>query len=237
MQLFFNPWLKWITIAILAYAYLGHYTSSENNKEDSALPDRLADVPISLPETDENSDSATHKIQRFIVNALTKNEQTKAFLKSAVTNAVEQKMSGQDLIVVAAQEQKRISYQDITYGEGPRASCADKISFHYEGKITGDITFIDTNSLSYPVSIVLGEGRIAPGLEAGLFNTQIGQVRQIAVPAELAYDHPNYKNDLVPKGKTVLFTVRILNILKNESNDITWTDYCRTLRQIANLEE
>jgi FKBP-type peptidyl-prolyl cis-trans isomerase SlyD len=66
------------------------------------------------------------------------------------------------------------------------------VSLNYTLTVDGEV--VDTSEGSEPIQFIQGEGQIIPGLEEGLYGLQVGDKRQIVVPAETGYGQPDPEN-------------------------------------------
>ncbi len=99
-------------------------------------------------------------------------------------------------------------YQDLTVGEGPAATAGNAVVVTYQGWIRtgqlfdqGTITDLDGQPL------VLGSGQVIPGFDAGIRGMQVGGVRKMVLPPELAYGAQG--NSAIPAGSILIFQVTL----------------------------
>lgn len=79
--------------------------------------------------------------------------------------------------------------------EGSRmAKSGDTVKVHYTGKLE-DGTVFDTSQEREPLEFTIGEGSIIPGFEEAVKGMQVGQSKEVNIPAHQAYGE--YREDLL----------------------------------------
>ena len=72
------------------------------------------------------------------------------------------------------------------------------IKLNYELKINGEV--VDNNIGADPIEFVYGAGDLIPGLESRIVDMNVGETREIKVPAAEAYGEYNEElSEVVPK--------------------------------------
>lgn len=101
---------------------------------------------------------------------------------------------------------------DLVEGEGPGAQAGDTVVVHYVGVRSEDGTEFDNSYDSgSPFPVVLGSGGVIQGWDEGLVGAQVGDRRQLDIPAELAYgDSP--RGDVIQAGDALTFVVDVMAI-------------------------
>lgn len=101
---------------------------------------------------------------------------------------------------------------DLVEGEGIEAQVGDTVVVHYVGVRTADgAEFDNSYDGGEPFPVVLGAGRVIPGWEEGLIGAQVGDQRQLDIPAELAYgDNP--RGEVIQPGDALTFVVDVVAI-------------------------
>jgi len=115
--------------------------------------------------------------------------------------------------------------EDLRPGVGELARSGMQLIVHYTGWL------YEPNALGYrgrkfdssrdrgqPFTFTLGEGRVIKGWEVGLVGVQVGGLRRLVIPPELAYGSRNVGNGLIPPNSTLVFEVELLGV---ESNIVT----------------
>ena len=115
--------------------------------------------------------------------------------------------------------------EDLRPGVGDLARSGMQLIVHYTGWL------YEPNALGYrgrkfdssrdrgqPFNFTLGEGRVIKGWEVGLVGMQVGGLRRLVIPPELAYGSRNVGNGLIPPNSTLVFEVELIGV---ESNIVT----------------
>lgn len=93
-------------------------------------------------------------------------------------------------------------------GSGQHPVATDTVTIHYSGKFIDGIEFDSSFARGKPATFLLG--RLIKGWQEALPLAGVGDVIEIAIPAELAYG-PRGKGP-IPGGATLLFTIKLLGI-------------------------
>ena len=101
---------------------------------------------------------------------------------------------------------------DITDGEGVGAAAGDLIAVHYVGVLSSDGTRFDGNFGSSPFSLTLGKGQVIKGWDEGLLGMKSGGMRQLDIPADLAYGDSG-SGDIIKPGAALSFVVEMVGII------------------------
>lgn len=101
---------------------------------------------------------------------------------------------------------------DITDGEGVGAVAGDLLAVHYVGVLSSDGTRFDGNFGSSPFSFTLGKGQVIQGWDEGLLGMKAGGMRQLDIPADLAYGDSG-SGDVIKPGAALSFVVEMTGII------------------------
>ncbi|MBJ7461801.1 MAG: FKBP-type peptidyl-prolyl cis-trans isomerase [Ilumatobacteraceae bacterium] len=101
---------------------------------------------------------------------------------------------------------------DITEGTGVGAAVGDLIAVHYVGVLSSDGTRFDGNFGSSPFSLTLGKGQVIKGWDEGLLGMKTGGMRQLDIPADLAYGDSG-SGDVIKPGAALSFVVEMVGII------------------------
>jgi peptidylprolyl isomerase len=100
---------------------------------------------------------------------------------------------------------------DLSCGTGPAAARGDTVTVDYVGALR-DGTVVDSSSArGEPFTFPLGASQVIPGWEEGLPGMRVGAVRELVVPAELAYGSSGVF-EVVPPNATLVFEIELLEI-------------------------
>ena len=92
----------------------------------------------------------------------------------------------------------------------------DFVNVYYSGFLISESTTggvldgynFDSSGLNYPVSFVVGAGRVIPGWEEGVTYMKNGSEAKLIIPSKLAYYNQHYS--AIPPYSTLVFYVRII---------------------------
>jgi peptidylprolyl isomerase len=99
----------------------------------------------------------------------------------------------------------------IEAGSGPEAQVGDTIEVNYVGVRSADGVEFDNSfdrGVSFPVT--LGEGAVIQGWDEGLVGAQAGELRQLDIPAELAYGDAD--RGVIRPGDALSFVVEVVSV-------------------------
>ncbi len=101
---------------------------------------------------------------------------------------------------------------DITDGTGAGAAAGDQLAVHYVGVLSSDGTRFDGNFGSSPFSFTLGKSQVIKGWDEGLLGMKTGGMRQLDIPADLAYGDSG-SGDIIKPGAALSFVVEMVGII------------------------
>jgi peptidylprolyl isomerase len=101
---------------------------------------------------------------------------------------------------------------DISEGTGAGAAAGDLIAVHYVGVLSSNGTRFDGNFGSSPFSLTLGKGQVIKGWDEGLLGMKTGGMRQLDIPADLAYGDSG-SGDVIKPGAALSFVVEMVGII------------------------
>ncbi len=101
---------------------------------------------------------------------------------------------------------------DITEGTGVGAAAGDLLAVHYVGVLSSDGTRFDGNFGSSPFSFTLGKSQVIKGWDEGLVGLKTGGVRQLDIPAALAYGDAG-SGAVIKPGAALSFVVEMVGII------------------------
>ena len=102
---------------------------------------------------------------------------------------------------------------DLEEGTGPKAKDGDQVLVYYVGVRSEDGTEFDNNFDSgqiYPVT--LGAGGVIEGWDEGLVGVKGGGVRQLDIPAELAYKDQG-SGEIIQPGDALSFVIQVAAVV------------------------
>jgi FKBP-type peptidyl-prolyl cis-trans isomerase FkpA len=109
--------------------------------------------------------------------------------------------------------------EDLRAGLGELARSGTQLIVHYTGwlyepKALGyrGKKFDSSRDRGQPFTFRLGEGRVIKGWEAGILGMQVGGLRRLVIPPEMAYGSRDIGNGLIPPNSTLVFEVELLGV-------------------------
>jgi peptidylprolyl isomerase len=103
-----------------------------------------------------------------------------------------------------------LQYYDIEIGEGASPQPGQQVQVHYTGWLTDGTKFDSSIDRGLPIPFPLGTGGVIPGWDEGIATMQIGGIRVLRIPPELAYG-PEGNGAAIPPNATLIFEVHLLD--------------------------
>ena len=96
-------------------------------------------------------------------------------------------------------------------GDGDVAENGQRVTVHYEGRLTDDTVFDASKPRGQPFSFTIGAGQVIPGWEQGVAGMKVGEKRRLAIPADLGYGAAG-AGDVIPPHATLVFDIELLAV-------------------------
>ena len=201
----------WVLLALLAYAYIsspdaGDVKDEIKDKVENTFGENKLKPKV---KTSDNDGGFLSNSLDGVVDRIRETKTGSAVINAIAKQALEEKYGDVDLTSITAQHQNKVITLDRIKGEGAEARCGSIITLQYKATIDDSVIFDKSEE---PLVYKMGDQKIIAGLEEGLLGMKKGGKRKIAVPSRLAYDVPEFRSDLVPLNKPVLFEVEAFNI-------------------------
>ena len=103
-----------------------------------------------------------------------------------------------------------LRYFDIVEGDGAEATTGSTVTVNYTGWLTDNVKFDSSVDSGQPTPFTLGVGQVIPGWDEGVAGMKVGGIRQLVIPAELAYGETG--SGMIPPGATLVFEVELLDV-------------------------
>ncbi len=104
-----------------------------------------------------------------------------------------------------------LQFQNIKLGTGPAAAAGSTVSVHYTGWLEDGTKFDSSRDRNAPFEFTLGAGRVIKGWDEGVEGMQVGGVRKLFIPSQLAYGERGV-GDIIPPNANLVFEVELLEI-------------------------
>ena len=95
--------------------------------------------------------------------------------------------------------------------DGDVAENGQRVTVHYEGRLTDDTVFDASKPRGQPFSFTIGAGQVIKGWEQGVAGMKIGEMRRLIIPAELGYGAVG-AGGVIPPNATLVFDIELLAI-------------------------
>ena len=105
-----------------------------------------------------------------------------------------------------------LQYIDLVEGDGATAEAGNTVSVHYTGWLATGMKFDSSLDRGTPFTFNLGAGSVIAGWDEGVAGMQVGGVRQLRIPADLAYGETGAGNGTIPPDAVLIFEVELLEI-------------------------
>lgn len=97
---------------------------------------------------------------------------------------------------------------DLTVGSGRAVAAGDMVLVYYVGVRSEDGERFDGNYGSRPFPVRVGAGGVIAGWDQGLLGVRQGGVRQLDIPADLAYGDES-RGDVIRAGDALSFVITV----------------------------
>jgi len=106
---------------------------------------------------------------------------------------------------------KELQITDVKEGTGKVATNGKTLRVQYAAFLLNDIKVDSSYDRGEPLEFRLGEGKVIKGWEKGLLGMKEGGVRELKVPADLAYGDRG-AGGVIPPGAAMKFHIELLEV-------------------------
>ena len=96
-------------------------------------------------------------------------------------------------------------------GDGDVAENGQRVTVHYEGRLTDDTVFDASKPRGQPFSFTIGAGQVIHGWEQGVAGMRVGEKRRLTIPADLGYGATG-AGDVIPPHAILVFDIELLAV-------------------------
>lgn len=118
---------------------------------------------------------------------------------------------------VPAEPADELTTTDIVEGDGPEAGPDSIVWLHYRGVTQSDGNEFDASlprGIDEPLIAQLAPGQLIDGMVEGIVGMKVGGVREIVIPAELAYGELGAGEGLIGPDETLVFVVSLHGVFE-----------------------
>jgi len=104
-----------------------------------------------------------------------------------------------------------LQIEDLRPGTGAEARSGQRVTVHYVGTLTDGSKFDSSRDRGEGFTFKLGAGQVIKGWDQGVAGMQVGQLRKLTIPPELAYGARGFP-PVIPPNSTLVFEVELLAV-------------------------
>jgi len=109
--------------------------------------------------------------------------------------------------------QNGLVIEDITVGTGAKAKAGKRVGVRYIGRLAKNGKVFDQNTKGAVFKFNLGKGEVIKGWDLGVNGMNVGGVRRLTIPSNLAYGSRGAPPD-IPPNSTLIFEVKMMTVGK-----------------------
>ena len=107
-----------------------------------------------------------------------------------------------------------LEIEDLQVGEGIEVANGDQVTVQYTGWLIDGTKFDSSLDRGKPFTFELGARQVIQGWDRGVRGMQVGGIRKLTIPPELAYGDRAVGGGLIPANSTLVFEVKLLEITR-----------------------
>ena len=104
-----------------------------------------------------------------------------------------------------------LQIKDVRAGSGAEASPGRTVRVHYTGTLLDGTEFDSSRDRGEPIEFRLGTGDVIPGWDEGIKGMRVGGVRELTIPANMAYGSEG-RGDVIPPNAPLWFEVELVEV-------------------------
>jgi FKBP-type peptidyl-prolyl cis-trans isomerase FkpA len=104
-----------------------------------------------------------------------------------------------------------LRYTDLTCGRGTPAQRGHTATVRYSGELANGVEFDSSERRGGSYTFRLGVGQVISGWDTGMIGMQVGGIRRLVIPPDLAYGRAGFP-PRVPPGATVIYEIELLDL-------------------------
>jgi peptidylprolyl isomerase len=104
-----------------------------------------------------------------------------------------------------------LKYYDIEVGDGPPLEEGQEILMHYTGWLEDGTKFDSSIDRGQPIPLVVSAGQIIPGWDEGIESMNMGGIRQLVIPPDLAFGEEGAGGGIIPPNATLILEVEVID--------------------------
>ena len=105
----------------------------------------------------------------------------------------------------------KLKIEVMQEGDGDVAEHGQRVTVHYEGRLTDDTVFDTSRARGQPFGFTIGAGQVIQGWEQGVNGMKVGEMRRLTIPADLGYGATG-AGDVIPPHATLVFDIELLTV-------------------------
>ena len=105
----------------------------------------------------------------------------------------------------------QLKIEVIQDGNGDVAEHGQRVTVHYEGRLTDDTVFDASRPRGQPFSFTIGARQVIQGWEQGVAGMKVGEMRRLTIPADLGYGAAG-AGGVIPPNATLVFDIELLAV-------------------------
>ena len=105
----------------------------------------------------------------------------------------------------------KLKIEVMQEGDGDVAEHGQRVTVHYEGRLTDDTVFDTSRPRGQPFGFTIGAGQVIQGWEQGVNGMKVGEMRRLTIPADLGYGATG-SGDVIPPHATLVFDIELLTV-------------------------